>query len=411
MRKSHEILAELNTAMEQFAQAEGEARAALATKIDNLTSELREAQVDEAARRAIANQRVLSNQEKRELQRFSISKFLREAREGQLTGLEADLAKEGESEFKRAQVGASEGSFLPSFLVRDYTYTNATETDYGKALVTEGQMTYIEALRNAMVASKLGVRFLDGLSGQIPFVKGGGATAAWYAEEAQASVSKPTYAKYVMKPHGLQIIQGVTYDLLHSSNAAIDALIMDDLRKAHAAALDAAIFTGSGSSGEPQGIIGTTGVGAVAIDTNGGPLTFAKLVEFETTVGVANGLYGQLAYVTNAKVNGAAKTTPQIAGYPLYLINDGKANGYPVEITNSIPSNGKKGSSQSGVLSSMIFGNFNEVIVGGWGGLQFIIDPYSEKDKRVIEISAHAYHDVFVRRPECFAVATDIATA
>ena len=411
MRKSHEILAELNTAMEQFAQAEGEARAALATKIDNLTSELREAQVDEAARRAIANQRVLSNQEKRELQRFSISKFLREARDGQLSGLEADLAKEGAEELKRAQVGAAEGVSLPSFLVRDYTYTNATETDYGKALVTEGQMTYIEALRNAMVASKLGVRFLDGLSGQIPFVKGGGATAAWYAEEAQASVSKPTYAKYVMKPHGLQIIQGVTYDLLHSSNAAIDALTMDDLRKAHAAALDAAIFTGSGSSGQPQGIIGTTGVGAVAIDTNGGPLTFAKLVEFETTVGVANGLYGQLAYVTNAKVNGAAKTTPQIAGYPLYLINDGKANGYPVEITNSIPSNGKKGSSQSGVLSSMIFGNFNEVIVGGWGGLQFIIDPYSEKDKRVIEISAHAYHDVFVRRPECFAVATDIATA
>lgn len=411
MRKSHEILAELNTAMEQFAQAEGEARAALATKIDNLTSELREAQVDEAARRAIANQRVLSNQEKRELQRFSISKFLREARDGQLSGLEADLAKEGAEELKRAQVGAAEGVSLPSFLVRDYTYTNATETDYGKALVTEGQMTYIEALRNAMVASKLGVRFLDGLSGQIPFVKGGGATAAWYAEEAQASVSKPTYAKYVMKPHGLQIIQGVTYDLLHSSNAAIDALIMDDLRKAHAAALDAAIFTGTGSSGQPQGIIGTTGVGAVAIDTNGGPLTFAKLVEFETTVGVANGLYGQLAYVTNAKVNGAAKTTPQIAGYPLYLINDGRANGYPVEITNSIPSNGKKGSSQSGVLSSMIFGNFNEVIVGGWGGLQFIIDPYSEKDKRVIEISAHAYHDVFVRRPECFAVATDIATA
>ena len=411
MRKSHEILAELNAAMERFAQAEGEARAALATEVENLTHELQEAQVNEAAQRAIANQRVLSNQEKKELQRFSISKFLREARSGQLTGLEAEIAKEGADEFKRAQVGSAEGAFLPSFLVRDYSFTNATETDYGKALVTEGQMNYIEALRNAMVASKLGVRFLDGLVGQIPFVKGGGATAAWYAEEAQASVQKPTYSKYVMKPHGLQIIQGVTYDLLNSSNAAIDALIMDDLRKAHAEALDAAIFAGSGSSGQPQGIIGTTGVGAVAIDTNGGPLTYAKLVEFETVVGAANGLYGQLAYVTNAKVNGAGKTTPQIAGYPLYLINDGKANGYPVAITNSIPSNGKKGTSQSGVLSSMIFGNFNEVIVGGWGGLQFIIDPFSEKDKRVIEISAHAYHDVFVRRPECFAVATDIATA
>ena len=394
MRKSHEILAELNAAMERFAQAEGEARAALATEVDNLTKELNEAQISEAAQRAIANRRVLSAEEKKELQRFSISKFLREARAGQMTGLEAEIAKEGAEEF-----------------VRDYSFTNASETGYGKELVTEGQMNYVEALRNAMVASKLGVRFLDGLVGQIPFVKGGGATAAWYAEEAQASVSKPSYSKYVMKPHGLQIIQGVTYDLLNSSNAAIDALIMDDLRKAHAEALDAAIFAGTGSSGQPQGIIGTTGVGAVAIDTNGGPLTYAKLVEFETVVGAANGLYGQLAYVTNAKVNGAGKTTPQIAGYPLYLINDGKANGYPVAITNSIPSNGKKGTSQSGVLSSMIFGNFNEVLVGGWGGLQFIIDPFSEKDKRVIEISAHAYHDVFVRRPECFAVATDIATA
>ena len=410
MRKSHEILAELNVALEQFATAEGEARAALAIKIKDLTNELNEAQIDEAARRAIANQRTLSPQEKRELQHFSITKFLLESRSDKLSGLEAELAKEGEAEYRETFGKKGEGSFLPSFLCRDYTFTNATETNYGKALVTEGQLNYYEALRNAMVATKLGVRVLNGLKGQIPFVKGGGATAAWYEEESAASVQKPTYAKYLMKPHGLQIIQGVTYDLLNSSNVAIDSLIMDDLRKAHASALDAAIFTGSGSSGEPQGIIGTTGVGAVAMGTNGGALSLDTLVEFETVVGTANGLFGKLAYVTNSKVNGKAKTTPQIAGYPLYLFNDGRANGYPVEVSNVIPSNGKKGTSQTGVLSSMIFGNFEEVIVGGWGGLQFIIDPFSEKEKRVIEFSAHAYHDVFVRRPECFAVATDIAT-
>ena len=38
MRKSHEILAELNVALEQFATAEGEARAALAIKIKDLTN-------------------------------------------------------------------------------------------------------------------------------------------------------------------------------------------------------------------------------------------------------------------------------------------------------------------------------------------------------------------------------------
>ena len=130
----------------------------------------------------------------------------------------------------------------------------------------------------------------------------------------------------------------------------------------------------------------------------------------DTAVGNANGLYGKLAYVTNSKVNGFAKQTPQIAGYPLYLFNDGKTNGYDVAITNSIPSNLTKGTA-SQVCSAMLFGNWEEILVGGWGGLQFIVDPLTEKDKRVIEIDAHAYHDVFVRRPECFAVATDIATA
>lgn len=409
MRKSHEIHAELDTRMKAFETAEGEARAAMATEIDNLTRELQEAQIDEAARRALANTRILSEQEKRELQKFSISKFLRQAGSGKLDGLEGELAKEGETEFERNMGKKGEGAILPSFF-RTYYYTNASEDNYGKAFVAEGQQTYVEALRAAMVASKLGVRYLDNLQGNVGVVKAAGATAAWIAEEGAAEAQKPQYTKAVMKPHRLQLIQGVTYDLLHQSVLAVDNLIMDDLRDAHAHALDAAIFNGSGSSGQPYGILNTDGIGSVVMGTNGGALTLAKLVDLETAVGNANGLFGSLAYVTNSKVNGYCKVTPQIAGYPLYLINDGKANGYPVAVTNSIPSNLTKGSS-SEVCSAMIFGNFNEILVGGWGGLQFIIDPFSKKENGVIEFSACAYHDVLVRRPACFAAVKDLTTA
>lgn len=409
MRKSNEILAELDAKMKAFESAEGESRTALKADIERLTIELSEAQVDEAARRAIANQRILSEPEKKELQRFSISKFFRELRAGgNFTGLEAELEKEGRKEFKNAIGKEDEGVFLPSYLCRDLTYTNATEDNYGKALVGDGSMTYVEALRKAMVASQLGVRYIDGLVGNLSVVLGGGASAAWLTEEGEASVAKPTYAKKTMKPHRLQIIQGLTYDLIHQSPLALDAIIMEDLRQAHAEALDAAIFAGSGDNGEPTGILSTSGVNTVAMGTNGGALTFEKLVQFETEVGNDNALKGSLAYVTNSKVNGFGKVTPQIAGYPLYLFNGGEGNGYPVAITNSIPSNGTKGSHTDQDLCSMVFGNFNEVLVGGWGGLQFILDPYSEKNKGVIEISAHAYHDVLVRRPEAFCIATDI---
>ena len=409
MRKSHEIRAELNAKIAELEKAEGEARAALVKEVEALTIEFNEASVAEHARMALANGRAISP-EASEMQRFSISKFLRELRDGGvLTGIEKEMAEEGAKDFVRAMGKTGEGFCLPVALLRDLTYTNATEDDYGKALVTEGVATYIEALRRDMVSTRLGVRFMNGLVGNIPMIKGGGAQAAWLTEEGTTSVSKPQYSKALMKPHRLQIIQGVTYDLIHQSSLAVDSLIMSDLRKAHAEALDAAIFAGSGTSGQPTGIINATGVNTVAMGATGGALTYEKLVEFETAVGEDNGLYGKLAYVVNAKTNGKAKTTPQVAGYPLYLFIGGEANGYPVVISNALPSNLTK-STGSG-LSAMIFGNFNEVVVGGWGGLQFIIDPYSEKEKGVIEISAHAYHDVFVRRPECFAVANDVATA
>lgn len=409
MRNSNEISNELNARMAQFeACQDAEERKALAGQIEGLTRDLQEAQIDEAARRALANQRVLSPSEKKELQRFSISKFLRQIHSGTLDGLEAEMEAEGRKEFNRAVNGSAEGHFLPSFLMRNYYYTNATETNYGKAFVDTTRVTYVDALRNAMLGTKLGVRYLDGLQGNLAVVKGGGATAAWYAEEAQASKSKPTYARATMSPKRLQVIQGVTYDLLHQSSLAVDKLIMDDLTKAHASALDAAIFAGSGSSGQPTGVLAADGVNSVAIGTDGGPITYNALVQMETEVAVDNALLESIAYVSNAKVQGKLKTIPQIAGYPVYLLNDGKVNGYPFLMTNAIPSNLTKGTGSA--LSAAIFGAWSEILVGGWGGLQFILDPYTAKDKGVLEISAAAYHDILVRRPEAFCKIVDITT-
>ena len=408
MRKSHEISAELDAKLRLLDDCQdAEQRKTLAAEVEALTRELQDAQIDEAARRALANQRVLTPKEEKELKRFSISKFLRQAADKALDGVEAEMAEEGRKEFTRSIAGPAEGFFLPSFLLRTLDNTNASEDNYGKALVDTNRLTYLGALRNAMLGTALGVRYLDGLVGNLAVVKGGGATAAWYAEEAGASKSKPTYARVTMTPKRLQVIQGVTYDLLHQSSLAVDNLIMQDLTEAHASALDAAIFAGSGSSGQPTGVLAASGVNVVAIDTDGGAITYEKLVQMETEVAIDNGLLSNLAYVSNAKVQGALKTIPQIAGYPVYLLNEGKVNGYPFKMTNAIPSNLTKAGGSN--LSAAIFGAWSEILVGGWGGLQFILDPYSQKEKGVLEISAAAYHDVLVRRPEAFCKIVDIA--
>lgn len=414
MRNSNEISAELDAKMREFdACQDAAARKTLAGEVESLTNEFNEASVSEAARKALANKRVLSPKEEQEVRAFSISKFLREAQHDALTGIEAEMAKEGEAEFKRSGINPAANSvYIPSFALRTYYDTNATDTGYGDAFKEERFLSYEGKLRGAMLAEKLGVRFINNLVGNLNIVNGG-ADAAWVAEDADANKAYPAYTKTTLSPKRLQVLQGITYDLMHQNSASVDALIMDDMVKAHAAALDGAIFAGAGSSGEPLGVVNNTNVATVAIDTNGGAITYAKLVEMEQKVGEANGLLdGSLAYVSNAKVMGKLKTIPQVQGYPWYLLNDGKVNGYPFFMSNAVPSNLKKGSSQSGVLSAALFGAWSQAIVGTWGGgLQFIIDPYTAKKAGVLEVTAIAYHDVAVRHAGAFAKIVDITTA
>ena len=411
MRNSNEISAELDTRMVEFESCQDVAqRKTLAENIEALTRELQDAQIDEAARKALANQRVFTPKEEKDVRSFSISKFLRQAADGNLDGIEKEMAEEGKREFQASVKGGAEGVFLPSVMMRDYYDTNASESSYGQAWVEQTTLSYDGKLRGAMLGEKLGVRYLNGLQGNVAIVTGG-ADAAWVAEDVAASKQKPAYTKAVLSPKRLQVLQGITYDLLHQSTKDVDRLIMEDMVKAHAAALDAAIFAGSGSSGQPTGVLNASGTNSIAAATNGGPATYALLVQMETEVGIDNGLLDNtLAYVSNAKVQGKLKTIPQIAGYPYYLMNDGKVNGYPFYMTNAIPSNMEQGTSGE-VCSAALFGPWSQVLVGGWGGLQFIVDPYSAKASGVLEISAMAYHDVLVRHPEAFCKLVGVTTS
>ena len=411
MRNSNEISLELDAKVRELEACQDVAqRKTLADETAALTRELGDAQIEEAARKALANQRVLSPKEKEELKSFSISKFLREAQHDNLSGIEAEMAKEGEAEFKRSGINPGANSvYLPTAIVR-YDYTDKIDAGYGDAFVEQTALSYDGKLRGAMLGEKLGVRFINGLQGNVAVVTGG-ADASWVAEEGTKSIDRPAYAKAVLSPKRLQVLQGITYDLLHQSTKDVDRLIMDDMVKAHAAALDAAIFAGSGSSGQPTGVLNNSSVNSINTGTNGGAITYQKLVDMETEVGIDNGLLDEtLAYVSNAKVQGKMKTIPQIAGYPFYLLNDGKVNGYPFYMTNALPSNMTQGST-SGACSAALFGAWSQVIVGGWGGLQFIVDPYTAKNKGVLEITAIAYHDVLLRHPEAFCKCVGITTA
>lgn len=413
MRKIAEIRKDLKAQVEAVramdATADKAAYDAAVQKAVDLTEELDNANKLELAQQRLADKQ-LADLEKEAKRSFSIVKFVREASEGRFSGLEAEVAEMGRKEYER--LGLSQKGFaLPSAALRASAGQNyTTNADGGYAKVTQAPR-YIDGLKDKMVIAGLGATVLGDLVGTVPLVGVGQMTAAWYAEGATASVSKATFSSVALTPHRNAVIGAFSKDLLRQTSPDVESIIWNRILEAHASLLESAAIAGTGSNGQPTGILNTTGIGSVAIGTNGGPITWAKVVELETKVNAENANRGKLAYLTNAKVIGDLKTIERASGNGRYLLDGDytKINGYPIDWTNLVPSTLTKGTTAS-KCSAMIFGNFEDLYIGHWGGVDIVVDPYTLAAQADVRFVLNSWDDAVVVEPKSFAAVVDLTT-
>ena len=375
--------------------------------IDNLTAELNAANKVEAAEQAIAAER-FAGKEAKKGERFSLIKFIRESIDGKLTGIEADAAAEGAAEYQRLGLSA-QGRVIPTFiLARAAAGQNYGTNADGGYLVEEMSAKYTEALRNKLVVASLGATVLTNLVGTLPVISASDISASWLAEAGSVSASKSTFAKATMTPHRNAAMVAFTKDLLRQTSLDVENLLYEKLMNAHAQLIETAAIAGTGSSNQPTGILNTPNIGSVAIGTNGGAITWAKVVALETEVNANNANRGKLGYLTNAKVNGALKTTQRGTNldYILSGANPNMLNGYKYDFSNVVPSNLAKGTSSA--CSAMIFGNWEDLWIGEWGELDLVVDPYTLAASAEVRIVMNAWNDIKVVEPKSFAAIQDI---
>ena len=411
MRKIADIRKDLKAQVEAVramdATADKAAYDAAVQKAVDLTTELDSATKIEAAQQRLAEKQFA--QLEQDAQRsFSIVKFLREASEGKLTGLEADVAEMGAKEYERLGL-TKKGFVLPSAALRASAGQNYTTNADGGYAKSEMAPRYIDGLKERMAVVKLGATVLSDLVGSLPLVGAGSMTAQWLAEGATASVSKATFARVTMTPHRNAIIGAFSKDLLRQTSIDVEQIVWNKIQQAHAELLESAAIAGTGSSNQPTGILSTSGIGSVAIGTNGGPITWAKVVELETKVNAANGNRGKLAYLTNAKVIGDLKTIERASNTARFLLEGDRLNGYPIEWTNLVPSNLTKGTSSS-KFSAMVFGNFEDLYIGHWGGIDVVVDPFTLAENGDVRIVLNSWDDCVVAEPKSFAAVVDLTT-
>ena len=61
-------------------------------------------------------------------------------------------------------------------------------------------------------------------------------------------------------------------------------------------------------------------------------------------------------------------------------------------------------------LSTLIFGNWSDLLIGQWGGIDIVVDDVTEAAKGNVRIIAHSEWDIAVRHAQSFAVITDALT-
>ncbi len=269
--------------------------------------------------------------------------------------------------------------------------------------------SFIDLLRNRLVLAGLGATVLDGLVGNLAIPSHtGGASTYWVTEGNAVTESEATFGQVALSPKTVGMFTDYTRRAMLQTTPAIEALVRADLAGGIAVEIDRAGIAGSGSSGQPRGIINTAGIGAVAGGTNGAAPTYANMVALEEQVAVANADIGNMAFLTNARMRAQLRLTQVFSstnGQPVWGA-DNTILGYGAAVTNGVPSNLTKGTA-SGVCSAIIFGNFADVLMGMWSGLDLILDPYALSTSGGRRIVALQDVDVALRRAASFSAMLD----
>lgn len=345
----------------------------------------------------------------RDKKRYSLHRAIRmqaelmDGKRSRYDGLESEV----HDELARHRTGADHGGVLvPWRLSSDdqQRVLGTTQPTGGATLVGQQIMPdMIDLLRNRALVLVSGARLYPGLQGVVYFNKKTGApTVTWMEENppADAPQSEPAYGYVSLSPKTLIGQVQIPRQLLVMSSIDVEADIRSDLATGHGLALDLGALHGKGTDKQPVGIHGAADVQSHPV---GGVPDLADITTMPALVADKNADLGALSWMTTPLMAGVLKRTPLVAGYPVFLwsgtYREGELGGYPAHTTNQI----SKTLGASGNEHGLVFGNWNDLLVGMWGNdLEIVVDVVTKAARGQILITSYSMADTAVRRGESF---------
>ena len=318
---------------------------------------------------------------KKTMEKFSLLKTINDVTNNrQINERAQEIVNAGIEEMRKAGQNYSSQIILP---VEERAVIAATVATAGQENVAEDKLGILEPLYANLVLAKAGATFMTGLVGDVSIPVYSGSNVAWKGEAVSADDGAGSFSEITLSPKRLTAYIDVTKQFLNQDSNSAESLLRADIVRALQNKLEATILgTTAGSATQPAGLL--NGVTADQVE-----ITFKSLVDMEAALESAN-VAGTKTFIVSPTAKSVLKTTAKAANTAAFLMEGNEVIGYPTLSSSAVSGKG------------VIFGDFSDYVIGQWGGIEVIVDPYTVAKEGKVRLVINGYFDAKPRRAASF---------
>ena len=291
----------------------------------------------------------------------------------------------------------------PNAVIIDMTRTMTSGTAGANTIETVVSSSIANFMQQKSIMQNLGATNFGNNVGDLRIPVGSsdsGATVIATDGTTQAGEVTPTLENRLLSPSRFGTVIPLSYGFLQQSTPDVESYVRNLIADTFAGTMDDQIIGGSGSGGNVEGILNTTGINAVS---NGGTeVTFANFLSAISELGADNVDVSNLKLVMNPANIDNLVTAVKYSSTDSPILDmraeaDGRIGsfmGYPVYVTNKISAD------------NYLLGDFRQLAIATWGGLELSKNDFYDTRRFISSINGIMSFDASAIQPKAFCKIT-----
>jgi len=328
---------------------------------------------------------------------FSLSRAVQAASFGKaLEGAEAEWQQEAAKEYQMrglqmsGQIGIPASALFRAGAADDFQ----ADSGDGSGFVATSVPGVIDALRTPTMAERVGVTTINNATGNLKFPRVSAKAAGTEEGEVDADAASGLELDEVtLSPIRVAANTKYSKQLILQGGAQVDAMISRELAAGINETIDKAVFAKAAASA------------GTIVDKGDVALASSDVFAMQKAVLAAGGDLSRCAFVGSPSAMEIVKGEAAVASVSA-LVNNNSIDGYSTYFTPNLVDADAGGAG----LGALLFGDFSlGMVLAFFGGIDLLVDPYSNAGTAQIALHVNKFYDVDVRQAGALAYTKDFA--